>query len=298
MKTLRNLAVFLMLTVSVLAAPGLELTSKLEQSADPLPFGKPSTLLLDLTWDEKWGFQPPAPETLELPGFTVIDSFSTAPPAPSGRTSIRYHLIFTRFEPGKAVVPAVAFETPSGRIKSQPQKIVYKGAEAKTGDKPDELRGPKEAVPLSTAGFWKWLAKVLGVSLLALAIVVWLVRRMGFLERWLSPRGRALGKLSKLSKAIKAGQLESSDAFLQAVEILRIYLHAAHGFVTREATSREISEQLIMSNRCPELKPTARKILEHGDQAKFARYQPNLEETQDLLEQLRSAISTDKRSSK
>lgn len=298
MKTLWTFALVLLLTVAAFAAPGLELTSKLEQSSDPLPFGKTSTLLLDLSWDEKWGFQPPAPDKLELPGFTVIDSFTTAPPAPSGRTSLRYHLVFTRFEPGEAEVPAVAFETPSGTVKSKPQKIVYTGAVAKAGDKPDELRGPKEAVPLSTLGFWKWFAKVLGASLLALAVLAWIVRRMGLLERWLSPRGRALRKLSKLSKAIKAGQFDSSEALLQAVEILRVYLNAAHGFVTREATSREISEQLIMSNRCPELKPTARKLLEHGDQAKFARYQPNPQETQDLVEQLRSAISTDKRSSK
>ncbi len=297
MRIARNLILFLILAVSVWAAPGLELTNRLEQSADPLPFGKPATLVLDLSWDEKWGFQPPKPEELELPGFTVVDSFSTSPPAPTGRTAIRYHLIFTRFEPGSVEIPAVAFQTPSGPVKSRPLKIVYKGAEAKAGDKPDEIRGPKEVVELSTRDFWLWLAKVLGASLLAFILLAWLVRRLGFLERWLSPRGRALRRITRLAKQIKAGNLDSSEALLQTVEILRDYLHAAHGFVTREATSREISEQLIMSNRCPELKPTARKILEHGDQTKFARFQPNLDETQDLLEQLRVAITTDKRSS-
>ncbi len=298
MKRLLTLWLWLHLALCVMATPGLELTAKLEQSADPLPFGKPATLVLNLSWDEKWAFQPPTAESLELPGFTIIDRFTTTPNASGGKRSLTYHLIFTRFEPGPAVVPAVSFETPDGTFKSQPKKIVYKGAEAKPGDDPDQLRGPKDVVPLSTADFWWWLAKVLGLSLLALVVLTILVRKLGLLDRWLSPRSRALRRLAKLTKAMKAGQMEGSEALLETVEVLRVYLHAAHGFVTREATSREISEQLILSNRCPDLKPTARKILEHGDQAKFARREPNLEESQDMVEQLRAAITADKRGTK
>lgn len=286
------------LTLQAFAAPGLEIEARLEQSANPLPFGKPATLVLDLSWDEKWRFEPPAADTLKLEGLTLLDSFSTSPAPRAGKKAISYHFVFTKFEPGPTQVPGVTFETPSGPIKSPVKKIVFKGAEAKPGDKPDQLRGPKDVVPLSTSDFWWWLAKAVGASLLGLALLALIVSKLGFLDRFLSPRNRALRRLKKLSKAIAVGGVEPPAALLEAVEILRAYLHAAHGFVTREATSREISEQLILSNRCPELKPTARKLLEYGDRAKFARREPNLEESRDLVEQLRQAISGDKRGAK
>ena len=290
--------ILLLLSAPALAKPGLEIASRIEQSADPLPFGKPATLILDLSWDEKWGFVPPPADSLELEGFTVLDRFSTNPTAPQGRSSISYHLVFTRFEPGSAQLPALSFQTPSGSLKSQPQEIVYKGAEAKEGDQPDQLRGPKEVIELSTAGFWWSLAKGLTLTLLLALLVGFLAQKLGLVDRWRSPRARSLRQLARIKKALKTQKLDGPAALLEAVEVLRVYLHAAHGLVTREATTKEISEQLILSNRCPELRPTARTILEYGDRTKFARRQPNLEESLDLINGLQAALLADKRGAK
>lgn len=279
------------------AAPGLSIEAKIQQESDPLPFGKPATLVLGLSWDEKWPFTPPEADKLELPGFTVIDAFSTSSTTVpgSGRDGITYNIVFTRFEPGKANVPSLEFQTPSGMAKSPALSITYKGAEAKEGDKPDQLRGPKGKTELSTRDFWIWLAKVIGAVLLALLALAFVISKLGVLERWLSPKARALRQLRKVTRSLDKGKLASAGALLEAVEIVRLYLARAYKMVTREATSREISSQLTMNNRCTNIKPVAKAILERGDNLKFAEREPQPQETRDLLEQLRTALAAEKR---
>ena len=289
---------WLCLSVALWAAPGLDIEASIEQASDPLPFGKPATLILSLTWDEKWPFTPPEPDKLELEGFTVLDRFSTsASPLTVGaaRKGIVYNIVFTKFEPGVATVPSVAFQTPEGTIKSQSLSINYKGAEAKEGDKPDQLRGPKSEAQLSTRDFWIWLAKLIGAVLLGLLILGALMSKLGVLERWLSPRSRALRQLNRLAKGLDKGGVEAPAALLEMVEVVRLYLARAYKMVTREATSSEISAQMTMSNRCQNIKPVAKAVLDRGDGTKFAQREPSVEETRDLLEQLRTALLAEKR---
>lgn len=285
-----------LLVTTAWAAPGLDIEARVEPS-EPLPFGKPATLVLNLSWDEKWTFQPPPAEDLDLPGLTVIDRYSTDSSLTTpGRKGITYNLIFTRFEPGKAEIPPVSFETPSGNFASPKLSIDFKGAVAKAGDKPDELRGPKGQVELSTRDWWIWLAKVVAGVLLALVVLGFVVSKLGFLERWLSPRSRALRQLSRLAKALEKETTTPPEALLQMVEITRLYLRRAYGLVTREATSREISEQMTMTNRCQNIKPMARAVLDEGDTLKFAQRPPSPDQVLDLLEQLRAGLKAERKS--
>lgn len=297
MRRLIPLLLWLCLMPPLWAAPGLSIEAKIQQESNPLPFGKPATLVLTLSWDDNWPFTPPPADQLELEGLTVIDRFTTSnPSAPgSGRDGITYNIVFTRFEPGIANVPSVEFQTPSGTAKSQSLTITYKGAEAKAGDKPDQLRGPKGEAELSTRDFWIWLAKLLGGLLLTLLLLALLVRKLGVLERWLSPRSRALRQLRRLTRGLEKGKLDPSAAMLETVEVVRLYLARAYKLVTREATSREISSQLTMNNSCANIKPVAKAILERGDGLKFAQREPSTEETRDLIEQLRTALAAERR---
>lgn len=297
MKHLLIGALWLQLLLVCWAAPGLEIETRIEQASDPLPFGKPATLILSLSWDEKWPFTPPDADTLELAGFTIIDRFRTdAPPGlPAGKAGATYNIVFTRFEPGPATIPALEFATPSGPVASRSLTIDYKGAEVKEGDKPDQLRGPKQAAELSSRDFWIWLAKVLAAGLLVLLLLAAVVRKLGFLERWLSPRSRALRQLGRLARRLDKDSADAPEAVLEMVEIVRTYLGRAYKLVTREATSSEISAQMTMCNPCQNIKPVARTIFEHGDSLKFAQREPGLEQARDLLEQLRTALRAEKR---
>lgn len=295
----RSLCIFsgvlwLLLSLSSFADPGLTIATKLELSATPLRFGQPSTLLIDLSWNKDWGFQPPAPESLSLEGFTIIDAFTTkTSQATTEREQLRYHLLFTRFEAGRFTVPPVTFATPTGQKQSQAQPITYEGSQALSSDKPGELRGPKEAMELPTTDFWIWVLKASLVTLVALVLLGALIQRLGFLDRFFSPRHKALRQLKRLQRQLKQNQLTPENLLIELVEVARAYLHQAYHLTTREATSQEITEQLSLNNRCTAIKPVIKDLLDHGDQTKFAGQSHQVSQVLDLLERLRASLKTD-----
>lgn len=287
---------WLLLCSAVWAAPGLEIDAALEVATQPLPFGKPATLVVNLSWEKSWPFTPPPAESLSLEGFTIIDSFQTeAPPAlDPGRKGTTYRIVFTRFEPGPAKLAPLRFETPTGTVSGPSLSLEYKGAEPLEDDLPDQLRAAKPATELSTRDWWKAVAQGTLVTVLTLWLLAVLLRRSKLLERWLSPRARALRQLRRLSQRLKNTTVEPSEVLLEMVEVVRVYLARHYALVTREATSREIAAQMTMNNRCQTIKPIAKTVLEHGDNAKFAQRGLSGEQAQDLLEQLRTAIAADK----
>lgn len=286
----------LLLTGFCWATPGLETSTKLEVTENPLPFGKPATLIVTLAWDSDWAFEPPPAEDLKLDGLTILDHFTTTPAGlPSGRKSIEYHLVFTRFEPGPATIGPVVFETPGGSVKTRPLDLEFKGAQAKDGDQPDKLRGPKEVMKLSTRDFWKTFGLYLGAGLGLLGLILFIVRKTGILDRLLSPRRRALRRLSRLSKAFAENKRSEEQAVMEMVDLVRIYLHKTYGLVTREATSKEISQQVVLDNRCQNLRPAVKNLLERGDACKFARRIPERGEIEDLSKQIQTALEAEAR---
>lgn len=294
MKRFLALLVWLSLMVPSLAAPGLDLQVSLEQESDPLPFGKPAELILKVSWDKSWEFEAPAAESLELPGFTIIDSFTTEPLSEPGRQALEYHLVFTRFEKGTADIGPVVFDTPAGPVKSEVLKLEYKGAEPKEGDEPGKLRGVKPVKELSTADFWRrLLAWILGIASV-LALLAALANHFRLFDRWLSPKRRALKRLRRLAKALAQDQLDPEKAATDLVEILRDYLFRAYQLMTWESTSNEIQEQVTMNNRSHHLKDLVKNVTTHGDQIKFANKTGSKEKTQDLLGQMTTVISQEK----
>lgn len=275
------------------AAPGLEIQTQIEQERDPLPFGQPATLVLDLSWDQGWNFSPPDADQLELPGLVVLDRYKTEPAAPSGRRRVLYRLLFTRLEPGPAEVPAVVFTTPHGPVRSATKKIAFQGATPLPQDQPDQLRPAKGAVPLPTADFWLRLARLLAMALPALLLLLWLGRRSSLWDRWRTPRQRALRRLHTARKRLHDG--EPAEALLETVEALRHYLASAYGLVTREATSQEIARQLTMNNRCQNIKEAARAALATGDRLKFAKLDPPRDEVERHLDDLQAALQREPR---
>lgn len=294
----RLFLILTLLALPCLAAPGLDLESRLEQEADPLPFGKPVELILTLSWDQTWGFEPPAPETLELGDLTIIDAFATTPVVGPGRKSREYHLIFTAFKKGTVEVPGVNFDTPSGPVISQPLSIEFKGAEAKEGDEPGKLRGVKPVAELSTANFWRRMAAYFFGALALLAFLAALISHFRLLDRWLSPKRRALKHLNGIGRDLEAGRLSAEEASIALVELIREYLQRAYGLTTREATSREIQDMVGREPRSQHLGGLVKSVLVHGDGIKFAGQSGSKKQTQDLLEQTRTTLAQETRPEK
>lgn len=279
-----------------LAEPGLKIITSLDKTTDPLPFGKTATLTLELSWESKWPFEPPSASSLKLPEFTLLDAYSTeVATVDTSSKQLSYHLVFTMLEPGTFTIPALEFSTPNGVAKSDKLSIQFSGSKPLASDKPGELRAAKKAIELSTRDFWIWLIKALALALLILTCLAFLGSKASGLVKWLSPQSRALRQLKKLDRKLSNGSLSAEAGILELIEVIRIYLRRAYGLVTREATSKEIVHQLVMNNRCKNIKPVVDLVLQEGDKTKFAAASATAEQAKDLLQQLVTALAHEKK---
>lgn len=278
MRTL--LLVLLILTGSALANPTLQQTV---EPADPVPFGKPVELILTLTYPQE--YQPPAPDALDIPGAHVLDRYQVDGPSDGSHSVKKYHLVFTRLEPGEFEIPAIQV----GSVSSKPVKVEFLGSTPLESDKEGEVRGPKSVVELSTADFWleflKWALAIVGI----LALLGWLFSYLGIVDKFRTPRSRALKRLSRLRKSSD----QANALVLGCVEVLRGYLHEAYGFTTAEATSKEIVNQMTMDNRCRTLRDSVQGLLESGDSIKFAKKNLTESEAHDHFENLLTSLKVE-----
>ncbi|MFA5508492.1 MAG: hypothetical protein WC314_18830 [Vulcanimicrobiota bacterium] len=283
----RLILLFLLLFLggSAVAAPPMGLEQRIVPDGEPVPFGQSVELILTLRYPPE--AQAPGPDTLDIPGAHILDRFQVQAPPEGSSNRMEYHLVFTRLEPGTFKVPALQI---AGAV-SNPVEVEFVGAKPLETDRDGEIRGPKAVEELSTTDFWK-RAALWVVGLLCLAgVLVWSVNRLGLLDRWRSPRGRALKRVKRLRK--QSGTPES--LLLGSVEVARSYLHEAYGLTTAESTSREILNQMTMDNRCRELKQTMQNLLETGDGVKFARQTVSESEASDHYENLFSTLREEPR---
>lgn len=290
---MRRLSVLILvaLTLVSIAAPGVRVDQKLVLAEDPLPFGKPAELVITLQWPDKSSLTPPAPEALKIPEATMIDSYLVDRGSDGSDRKVEYHLIFTHFEPGDFTVGPVQIETQAGTVESKPLAMKFAGSTPLEDDKEGEIRRPKTAVEISTVDFWRRFAIYLGSILGILLLLALILHYTGILDWFRSPKSRALKRLKKLS----SDQLSPSEKLLVCVEIFRAYLSQAYGLRTRETTSKEIINLIILDNRCSHFKPLAKELLQTGDQIKFANKSVDKPEASDLLQKLTSALSEEKK---
>ena len=278
----------------IMAAPTVEIEQNLVLPEDPLPFGKSAELVIHLTWPETSPFQAPDAQSLEIPGATILDRYAVDRGSDGTKHRRDYHVIFTRFEPGEFKVGPVVLGPESQKLQTEALTLNFSGSTPREGDQKGEIRQAKTVVELSTKDFWqKVLAWFLGL-LSALCLVAAIINYFGLLDRFRSPKARALKQVKRLSNS----SLEPDQKLVRGVEILRNYLHEAYGFTTHEATSKEILKQITLDNRSLALKPTADDILRAGDQVKFAARSFTESEASDHLQNLQSTLSQERKVSK
>ncbi len=270
---------------SALASVDFSAETALEPSADPIPFGKPLTLVVKLRWSSARGaLTPPKPEELELPDFTVIDRFQTAVEhLPPGTAGVDYHLIFTRFEPGEFKVGPIPIKVAGTTVTAPACTIVLLGAEVLEGDDPEEIRGAKPPAELSTENFWLRLLSLL-LGLLALLLMLWyLVSKFGLLDRFLSPNRRTRRSLKSLERDFLKGQLTDVAVVVRLVDLLRDYLERQFFIPAKTATSSELIRQVEAEASCRSWQPFTSQLLDYGDQVKFAQRGVSSKTVQRLL---------------
>ncbi len=282
----------LILTASGWGAPAIQVEENLVLSEDPLPFGKPAELVLTVSWDNTITFTPPPASGIVVPGARMLDAYAVSGVGASAESSqVRYHLVFTRFEPGDFTVGPVEIPMEKGVLKSRPLTLTFTGAQAKEGDKQGEIRAIKPVVELTTADFWKRVGSWAAAALAALALLTALIHYSGVLDRLRSPKSRALRRL----KRARRRALEPEALLLESVETLRDYLAGAYGLPAQTSTSEELLRGITMDNRCTEWRGLAENLLSRCDRVKFAQRTVAQREVADLISQMETRLKAEKR---
>lgn len=278
----------LLLAVPLLGQARVEVSTQVNLPENPLPFGKAAELVVTLSWPESENFTPPEPTSLNIPNAHILDQYSVDLGKEGVLRRVAYHIHFTRFEPGEFEVPAIAL---GQDLKTVPRSLEFSAVPKLESDQEGEIRPNKPVVELSTANFWRTFASWVCGVLAILALLVAIFNHFGILDRFRSPKARALRQIKRLSKK----NLNPDDLLIALVEVLRTYLHQAYGHVTREATSSEISKQITLDNRCQQLKSISQELLQSGDRVKFAGTSYAHSEVRDLKQKLDTTIRQEKK---
>jgi len=282
----------LLLILPLTAAPSVKVEQGLNLTEDPLPFGKPAELVITLSWSGEEELKLPEAETLAIPKAHMIDRYRVDRGSDGVNRVVDYHLIFTYFEPGEFEVGPVKIPLSSeNSVSTEPLSMTFAGSQKKEGDKEGEIRENKPVFELSTLDWWKQLAVYLLTILAVLALLGGLIQQLGILDRFRSPKGRALKSLARLKKR----DLPPEVFLLELVAILRDYLAQAYGLKAWESTSSELSKQMTMDNRCRKVKSTAEQVLQEGDAVKFAGAEVSSGQVDDLHQKLVTTLKEEEK---
>lgn len=208
----------------------------------------------------------------------------------------RQTLLITSFDSGRWALPAfpLAIGNREYLTDSLPVSVAYANFDAKQDyhDIKDILEVENASLP-----YINWI--LLALAVLSLAAVVYFLRKK--VNRVAAPViSKPLSKLSPLQEALQAledlrkkGNMEQLPAkiFHTGInDILRWYLYRKSGIATMEKTSGELMLQLKQFNL-----PTAdftvlAQTLRMNDAVKFAKYQPALQENEQAMETIKTAV--------
>jgi Domain of unknown function (DUF4381) len=137
---------------------------------------------------------------------------------------------------------------------------------------------------------WMVVAAVLAVLAL-IGLVVWLLMSRRKPTRLITPDERAMAELEHLRS-----QVESSDPYpfsITVSDVLRTYLHDAHGLGATTQTSREFLEAVGKRNFFGTEERTALEgFLEKADLIKFARMHATSGDCAELLDKAVSLVKS------
>jgi hypothetical protein len=166
-----------------------------------------------------------------------------------------------------------------------------------------DIRGPKPLLSLERNFFWGYI--FLFITLL-LIVSVWVIakktRLLGIPKvisstPSLSPSEEALLSLDELLRSYELKEKKMKMVYIRLSEILRQYLGKRFHFNALETTSLECLKELKQRNVRFEMLEHIKKLLSDSDLVKFAKFQPDLEETTAQIKHAKTIINETKEES-
>ena len=255
--------------------------------------GQPIQLLLEATVPGEAPLTWPSLDS--LPHFEwmekgKIDSVTR----PDGRY-YRQYLTVTSFDSGAWAIPQLPFIAGNKKYLSDSVKIEVGFTKF---DASKDYHDIKDIVDVPNP-FAKWIAWiVVAVTLLSLALVIWLVRKkkllkiLGVVEEQprLSPYEEAVTQLEQLEKQRLPENGSVKMYYTRLNDILRLFIFRKLGIASLSETNEELIGQLRSLPLTPAQFDALAETLRMSDFVKFAKYQPGLSDNENDWSVIRNSV--------
>jgi len=255
--------------------------------------GQPIQLMLEatvpgnapLTW----------PPLDSIPHFEWVEKGKTDSVVRPDGHYYRQYLTITSFDSGAYSIPPLPFV--SGATKFFTDSVRIEVGYTKF-DPSKDYHDIKDIIDMPNP-YAKWIPWFVGgVTLLALALVIWLVRKKKLLQRLmpgviaprLSPYEEALRQLEELEQQGFAENGSVKIFYTRLNDILRVFIHRRLGISSLAETSEELIGEIRGLPLTPAQFDELAETLRMSDFVKFAKYQPGLSDNERSYRVIRASV--------
>ena len=287
----------------VAAAAQPPVVIKITVDKQKILIGQPIQLMLEATVPVAAvspGGSSPAPVLIwpdldTLPHFEWVEKGKVDSVIRSDSRYYRQYTTITSFDSGAWSIPRLPFIAGNKKYFSDSVRIEVDYTKI---DPSKDYHDIKDIIDVPNP-FAKWIPWIVaGVTLVALALVVWLVRKKKMLKRpvaatpviRLSPYEEAIRQLEELEKQHLPENGSMKIYYTRLSDIFRLYLFRRLGISSLAETSEELISQLRRLPVAAENFPEIAETLRMSDFVKFAKYQPGIADSEHHFRVVRSFI--------
>jgi hypothetical protein len=227
-----------------------------------------------------------------IPHFEIIDTNSSDTTRDDGLTIAKQKIVFTSFDSGAYFFPSIAYNVngTKGNIDSFKINIGYMPTEADA--KPRDI---KTIIEVSYFD-WMWIL-VITACLVALGISFFLYKKINSKKLAFDGRDRfgaykeAMLSLEKLEKENNENRLPVKEYHTQLANLFKNYCSRIMHQNVFNSTTKEVLEKLKQYELNATTSQQTLNALQTGDAAKFAKYDPTLEENEAAFNFIKDAIN-------
>ena len=261
---------------------------------DSILIGQPIQLMLEATVPDNIPFAWPGTDT--LPHFEWLEKGKVDTTVRPGQRYYRQYFTITSFDSGSWAIPRLTFLAGTKRVMTDSIRVFVGYTKL---DPSKDFHDIKDIidVPNPWARWIPWI--VAGVTVLSLALVVWLIQKRKVIRQLiirqvprLSPLEEAMKQLDELAKQQLPVNGAIKTYYTRLNEIFRVYLFRRLGIHSLAETSEELITQLRGSFTAAQQFDSVAETLRMSDFVKFAKYQPGIADTEHHYEVIRTAILT------
>jgi hypothetical protein len=254
--------------------------------------GQPIQLMLEATVPGNAPLSWPALDSLphfEWVGKGKVDSAIK----PDGRY-YRQYLTITSFDSGTFAIPQLPFIAGNKKFLSDSVRIEIGYTKFDAGKDYHDI---KDIIDVPNP-FAKWIGWIVaGVTLLSLALVVWLMRKKKLLGKFspaeapgLSPYEEAVAQLRELEKQHLPENGSVKVYYTRLNDILRLFIYRKLGIASLAETNEELIGQLRPLPITPGQFDELAEALRMSDFVKFAKYQPGVVDNEHNFKVIRNSV--------